>query len=630
LFRGSTAGFVYDVWMPITMAPAMGSGPTLTYRGCRDLTSTLVRLAPGVTMEQARAEVGALAKRLAAAYPDTNRGVDATLSPVWAGRLGAPAVLSKPLAILAAACTLLLILVCANVANLLLARAVSRQKELALRVAFGAGRSRLVRQLLTETLLLAGAGAALALVAVSWMGPFLNHLLPPGDYPFDLGARLDGRALGFTILLVVLVTVASGLAPALLSVRGDLTENLNEGGRAGVGGRHSHRLREVLVGIEVAVATAAVVGAALFMRSFDNARQIEPGFETANVAVGQFYLSNAGYGAEEQRSFCRSLRERMASVPGVTGVSYTDFVPLTSPASSPQDQLEVEGYVPAPSEQMILHRATVPPGFFDFMGIRLLEGRDFTERDDAASPQVMIVNETFTRRFFGGASPIGRRVKLKGVNQTAIVVGKVRDSKYDTPTEAPAPYFYLPFQQWFFPGLNFSFLVKTKGDPMRVIPELRRQALALNQDAAFQSVRLEDAIGYSLYSQRLAASLLSVVGMLCLLLAAVGLYGVVSYGVSQRSREFGIRMALGATPSSVTRMVAAESLRLAIPGLLAGLVLAFATARIASGMLVGISPGDPLTLGGAALFLLATMLLASYWPARRAVRVDPMTAVRCQ
>jgi predicted permease len=528
-FRGSTAGFVYDVWMPITMARDMGAGDhTLTYRGCRDLTSTLVRLAPGVTLDQARAEVRALAKKPAAAHPDTNRGVEATLAPVWAGRFGAPGILLKPLAILAGACTLLLVVVCANVANLLLARTVSRQRELAVRFAFGARRGRLLRQLLSETLVLAGGGAAVGLVLVAWTGQSLNLLLPPVDFPFDLASRLGGRTLGFTVLLVVLATVASGLAPALASLRGDLTRALNEGGRAGVGGRRSHRLQALLVGIEVAVATAAVVGAALFVRSFQNARRIEPGFETRNVAIAQFHLSNAGYGADEQRSFCRALRERMAAVAGVVGVSYSDFVPLTSPGSSPQDQLEVDGYVPAPTERMIVHRATVPPGYFEFMGIRLLEGREFTERDEAAAPLVTIVNETFTRRFFGGQSPIGRTVRLKGAGASAIVVGEVRDSKYDAPTEGAAPYFYLPFDQWFAPGLNVAFLVKTAGDPMLAIPELRRQALALNQDAVFQPVRLTDAIGYSLYARRLSASLLSGVAVLCLLLAAVGLYGVIS------------------------------------------------------------------------------------------------------
>ena len=407
-----TVGLVYDVWMPIAMAGEMGTGPVLTYRGCRDLTSTLVRLRPGVTLEQARAEVGALAKRLAAAYPETNRGVEATVVPLWAGHLAAQGMLSKPLGILMAVSALLLMIVCANVANLLLARAVSRQKEFAIRVAHGARRSRLVRQLLTETLLLAAAGAAVGLLAVVWTGQWLNRLLPPVDFPIDLRGGLNWPTLGFTLAVVVVATVASGLPPALLSTRGDLSRALNEGGRGGIGGTRSHRLRGLLVGIEVALAMVAVVGAGLFLRSFRNARRIEPGFDTRNVVVSQFYLSNAGYTAEEQWAFCRTLRERMETVPGVIGVTYSDFVPLTSPASSPADQLTVEGYVPAPGEQMWIHRATVPPGYFQFMGIPMLEGRDFTERDEAGAPPVMIVNETFARHFFGDRSPVGRTVRI--------------------------------------------------------------------------------------------------------------------------------------------------------------------------------------------------------------------------
>ena len=628
-FRGSTVGLVYDVWMPITMAAEMGTGNgTLNYRACRDLTSTIVRLKPGVTLDQARGEVGALTKRLAAAYPDTNRGVDATVVPVWAGHLGAQGILLKPLQILMAVCALLLIIGCANVANLLLARAVSRQKEFAIRLALGARHSRLVRQLLTETLLLAAAGATVGIVMMLWMRELLNRLLPPVDFPFDLGGGLNLPTLGFTLLVVAVATVASGLAPALLSVRGDLNNTLNEGGRSGIGGMGSHRLRGLLVGIEVALAMVALVGAGLFLRSFRNVSRIEPGFDTKNVAVSQFYLSNAGYTAEEQWSFCRRLRERMEAVPGVIGVTYSDFVPLTSPGSSPENQLGVEGYVPAPNEQMLIHRATVPPGYFQFMGIRMLEGRDFTERDEAGAPVVMIVNDTFARHFFGAASPLGRTVDIAGSKAT--IIAEVKDSKYDTPTEGPTPYFYLPFRQWFGPGLNFSMLIKTTGDPMVTVPDLRREALTLNQDAIFHSVRLTDAIGYSLYAQKVAASLLTAIGALCVLLAAIGLYSVMSYAVSQRTQEFGIRMALGASHFNVLHMVTRESLFLTIPGLLVGIAAALAAFRVFSGMLVGVSPNDPLTLGGSALFLVAVTLLASYLPARRAVRIDPMTALRCQ
>lgn len=627
-FRGSTVGLVYDVWMPITMAEDMGTGPEFTYRGCRDLTSTIVRLKPGVTLDQAREEISALAKRLAAQYPDTNRGVDAIVVPVWAGHLGAQGVLLKPLQILMAVCVLLLIIVCANVANLLLSRAVTRQKEFGLRLAFGAGRSRIIRQLMTETFLLVTGGAALSVLLVVWMESSLNRLLPRVDFPFDLRGGLSLSTLGFTLLVVVVVTVAAGLIPALLSIRGNLSQTLNEGGRSGIGGTRAHRLRGLLVGIEVALAMVALISAGLFLRSFGNASRIEPGFNTRNVSVSQFYLSNAGYTAEEQRSFCRRLRERMEAVPGVTGVTYSDFVPLTSPGSSPQDQIVVDGYVPAPDEQMLLHRATVPPGYFDFMGIRMIEGRDFTERDEPGAPAVMIVNETFARHFFGDATPIGRTIRIYGANVT--IVAEVKDSKYDTPMQAPIPYFYVPFQQVFSPGLNFSILMRTTGDPMAVIPDLRREALALNQDAFFHSVRLEDAVGYSLYPQKVAATLLTATATLCLFLAAIGLYSVMSYAISQRTQEIGVRMALGASRCKVVQMVTRESVLLTLPGLLLGIVGAVAALRFFRSMLVGVSPTDPLTFAAAAVFLIAVAMVASYLPARRALRIDPMIALRCQ
>jgi predicted permease len=628
-FRGSTVGLVYDVWMPISMAEDMGTGDgTLNYRGCRDLTSTIVRLKPGVTLDQARDQASALAKRLAAAYPNTNRGVDAIVIPVWAGHLGAQGVLLKPLQILMAVCALLLIIVCANVANLLLSRAVTRQKEFGLRLAFGAGRTRIIRQLLTETFLLVTAGAALSILLMLWMERSLNRLLPRVDFPFDLRGGLSLSTLGFTLLVVLVVTVAAGLVPALLSIRGNLSQTLNEGGRSGIGGTRTHRLRALLVGVEVALAMVALISAGLFLRSFGNASRIEPGFNTRNVSVSQFYLSNAGYTAAEQRSFCRRLRERMEAVPGVTGVTYSDFVPLTSPGTSPQDQLVVDGYVPAPDEQMLLHRATVPPGYFDFMGIHMLEGRDFTERNAAGAPAVMIVNETFARHFFGDATPVGRTIHIYSANVT--IIAEVKDSKYDTPMQAPIPYFYVPFQQVFAPGLNFSILIKTIGDPMAVISDLRREALALNQDAFFHSVRLEDAVGYSLYPQKVAATLLTATATLCLLLAAIGLYSVMSYAISQRTQEIGVRMALGASQFKVLQMVSRESVLLTLPGLVLGIGAALVALRFFRSMLVGVSPTDPLTFVGAAVFLIAVALLASYLPARRALRIDPMIALRCQ
>jgi predicted permease len=628
-FRGTTVGLVYDFWMPITMAGEMVAGnATLNYRGCRDLTSTIVRLKPGVTVDQARSELSALAKRLAAAYPQTNRGVDATILPVWAGHLGAQSVLLKPLQILMAVCVLLLVIVCANVSNLLLARAVSRHREFGLRRAFGACSSRIIRQLLTETLLLVLAAAAVGLILLVWLGKSLDRLLPAVDFPFDLRGGVNISTFGFTLLIVVLITVASGLAPGLLSIRANMSQALNEGGRSGIGSTRSHRLRSVLVGMEVTLAMLALVSAGLFMRSFYNASRIEPGFNTQNSLVAQFYLSSAGYNADEQRAFARRLRERIEPLPGVTAVTYSDFVPLSSPGSSPQDQLVVEGYLPAPDEQMLLHRATVPPGYFQFMNIRMIEGRDFTERDDAGAPAVMIVNETFARHFFGNASPLGRTVHVAG--STVTIIAEVKDSKYNTPIEAPSPYFYLPFRQYFAPSLNVAMLIRTSGDPLAIVPELRREALALNQDASFHSLLFSDAVTFSLYAHKVAASLLAAIAGLCLLLAAIGLYSVMSYAVSQRTQEFGVRMALGASRSKVVWVVTRESLVLTVPGLLLGIAVALLAFRLFSGMLVGVSASDPFTLAASALFLTAVILLASYLPARRAMHIDPMVALRCQ
>jgi predicted permease len=319
----------------------------------------------------------------------------------------------------------------------------------------------------------------------------------------------------------------------------------------------------------------------------------------------------------------------MEAVPGVIGVSYSDVVPLEGiVGSAPWHQIEVEGYVPAPKEQMMIHRATVPPGHFKLMAIPLLEGRDFTEQDEDKKPLVMIVNVAFARHFFGGANPIGRKVKLEGDSIT--VVGMVKDSKINTALEAPFPFFYVPFQQRFAPGLNFTVFLKTVGGPMRMIPTLRREALALNQDANFRAGLMTDAAGGSLYPQKVAASLLSVVGGVSLLLAALGLYSVMSYAVSQRTRELGIRMALGARSGHVRALVVWEGIKLTAPGLVAGVAGALAAARVVSGMLVEVSTADPVTFGAAAAFLAAVAMLASFVPAMRATRVDPVTALRCE
>ena len=629
-FRGSLAGVLFDVWAPITLATAMGTGNgTLHYRATRDETSTIVRLKPGVRLEQARAEAAALGRRLAEMYPETNRGVDLTLTPLWQGHLGTQGILGKPLKILMAVCILLLLIACANVANLLLARAVSRQKELGIRLALGARPIQVIRQLLIETLVVATAGALAGVFLAMGMGRTLALLVAVQDVPLDLGGGIDLATLTFTVALTILTTLISGLAPAAMAAHSDLEETLKEGGRSGGAGRRSHRLRGSLVAGEMSLAIVALIGAGLLWQSFRNASGIQPGFDRTNVSVSQFYLSYAGYSGPEQWRFCRELRSRMEAQPGVIGVTYSDVVPMSTPSGgglTPWHKLEIPGYVPAPNEQMMIHRATVPPGYFKLLGIAMLEGRDFTESDSVDAPMVIIVNETFARRFFHGSYPIGRKVGLEGNLPT--VVGLVKDSKYHTPTEGPLPFFYIPFRQWFYPGLNFSVFVKTAGDPLRITPVLRREALALNQDATFTTRMLADANALSLSNLNVGASLLSTVGALSLLLAAIGLYSVMSYAVSQRTQELAIRMALGAQAGQVLRQVLRQALVMTAPGVLVGLVIAFAAARVVGDMLVSVSVTDPLTFAGAAVFLGLVAALASYFPARRATKCDPMTSLR--
>ena len=629
-FHGTFAGVVFDLWMPVTMATAMGTGDgTLHYRGTRDETATIVRLKPGITIEQARAEAGALGKRLAALYPETNRGIDVTVTPLWQGHFGAQSMLFQPLRVLMALSLLLLLIVCANVSNLLLARTVSRQREFSLRLALGARRLRIAAQLLIETLLVAAGGVAVGLMLVSWLGRSLLSLTPINAIPMDVGGELNRPTLCFTLLIAVVVTLLSGTAPALLVARFHLNETLKEGGRSGGAGSGSHRLRGLLVVCEMTLVMVALIGAGLFYRSFRNASTIAPGFDRNNISVSEFYLSNAGYSAREQWDFCRSLRRRMEGTPGVVGVGYSDGIPMSVSSgfgSTPTDQVDVEGYVPSPKEQMVVHLASVSPGYFNLLGIPMLEGRDFTERDSEEAPNVIVVNQTFADRFFHGRDPIGHTVRCN--IGPATVIGLVKNTKYHTPIEAPIPFFYAPFRQRFAPGLNFSVFLKTTGDPMAVTATLRREALALNQDAVFSTTLLSQATARSLFTQRAAASLLGVVGGICLLLAAVGLYSVMSYAVSQRTQEMGIRMALGAQRSHLLGLVLREGLRLTIPGLFAGGVIAVAATRVIGGMLTGVSAADPLTFASAAAFLTLVAALASYLPALRAMRVEPVVALR--
>jgi predicted permease len=626
-FHGTRSGLDYEMWMPLTMYGQ------LTHTGdwmLRDRNTRnfmmLARLAPGVTIEQARGEVQALANRMAVSDADSNQGIGATVLPVWQSHFGPQAMLLTPITILMGASGVVLLIVCANLANLLLARATGRLKEFSVRLAMGARPMRLVRQLLTETLLMAAAGSVCGLMIANLLGGALRWLLPGVARPAMLQPPLDGQVIAFTTALAFGVAILAGLAPALHASRANVNEMLKEGGRIGSSGAHSHRLRGLLVTSEVALAVIALVGAGLFLKSFQTARAMDPGFKPDGVALARFDFSTADYDARQTDSYCRRLREQLEHQPGVTAVSYDDSAPLGFSGGN-WETLEVEGYVPGPNENMKIYRDLVSPGYFETMKIPLVEGRDFDLRDNSTSLKVMIVNQEFVRRFLANRSVIGR--KVHGWGEWFTIVGVAKDSKYHRVTDSPQPYFYIPIRQIFRPEYGLTFNVRTSGSVNEAIAALRREAITIDPALTiFDAGPMTEYVAASLFGAKIAASLLSVLSGLGLLLAAIGLYSVMAYAVAQRTGEIGIRVTLGAQPRDIMRLVIRQGIAFAAAGLVVGSLAAAALAHVVAAMLVGVGLADPLVYAAATAFTVLVTLASAAVPAWRALRVDPAVALR--
>ena len=633
-FHGTMGGLSLDIWVPLSQVHEMGGVNNWT-AGDRALRSYNItaRLKPGVSIRRARAEVQAVASRIASAYPRTHRGFSATLLPVWQAHNGAQALLLNPLRILMAVAFVVLLIACANVANLLLARSVSRQREFGIRIALGASRARLVRQLLGEAALLAGGGALVGVVLAPWMGDSLGYLLPATDLPImaafsPTGSRLlNLSVLAFTVLVCLLTAILSAIVPALYSSRIPVNETLKEGGRSGMSGARSHRARGALVVFEVALAAVVLIGAGLFQRSFQNARAVHPGFDSHNVLVARMYLSSAGYSRDQEIRFDRDLRLRLERAAGVQEVSYADWVPLSF-GDAPWESVGVDGYTRDGLAESTVTRTLVAPGYFQLMRIPVLSGRDFSEKDDdPKSAAVIIVNQAFARRFFGRRDPVGRKAGVNG--RASLIVGMVRDTKQNSPAESPYPLLYLPFSQGFGTGHNNFIFLRTAGDPGSVRATLRHEIAALDSTAGiYDAETLVEYTGAALYPQKVAAMLLAGLGVLSLVLAALGLYSVMAYAVTERTHEIGIRMALGASRSAVHAMIARKAMSMTGVGLAAGIAGALVLAHVVGSLLVGVSPADPIAFLFAIVFLSGVSLAASYLPARRATRVDPVTALR--
>jgi predicted permease len=626
-FHGTHAGLDYDFWVPLTMYGQLTHTGTwmLQDRNTRNFM-LLARLARGVTMEQARAEAQSLANRMAIADADSNQGIGATVLPVWQSHFSTQAMLLTPVSILMGAGGVVLLIVCANLANLLLVRATGRMKEFSIRLAIGAKRRQIVAQLFTETLVMAVAGSIGGLVLAHWLSDALRWLLPSVARPVMLPAPLDGQVFVFGAALALLVAFLSGLVPALHASRADINACLKQGGRTGAAGTGTSRMRTLLVVSEMALAVVALVGAGLLLKSLQSARAINPGFSPEGVALAQFDFSTAGYDAQQVDSFCRRLNDRLKQLPGVSNVAYDDSVPLGFHGGN-WETLEVEGFVPGRNENMKIYRDLVSPKFFDSMKISLVEGRDFDWRDDANSQKVMIVNQEFVRRFVGDRNPIGR--KVHGWGEWFTIVGVVKDSKYHRVTESAQPYFYIPIRQIFRPEYGLTFHVRTSGSVSEAIASLQRETATIDPALTiFDAEPMTEYVAASLFGAKIAATLLGVLSAVGLLLAAMGLYGVLAYSVAQRTQEIGLRVALGAGRADVLKLVIRQGLQLTLVGIVAGTLIAVGLGRFLSSLLYEVKPADPTTFLGVAVLLTAVALLACYIPARRAVRIDPMVALR--
>jgi putative ABC transport system permease protein len=582
------------------------------------------RLKPGVTLSQASAEVDNIAKRLKQQYGDKEEGFGATLISLRQDLVGEtrPALL-----ILLGAVALVLLIACVNVANIILARGASRQKEMALRIALGAGRLHLLRHLLVESVLLALAGGGLGILLALWALAPLRALVP-ADMIGGAPIALDSRVLLFTLFASLASGVLFGLIPGLRLLGADLNVSLQEGARGSAGGGRARRMRNALVVTEIAMAAILLIAAGLLLRSFSHLLNVPEGFDPDHVLSLQLALPQARYPKPGDRvAFVKNTVERVNSLPGIAVASAVSRLPL-NPGNSSRS-VEIEGRTPPPSGDISPDYLVVTPDYFQTLGVPLLAGRTFTDRDDANAAPVAIVSEATAHHFWPGQDVIGKHLRgACGDDKTwCQVVGVVGDLKQHHLEQASKLAVYVPFSQdpWAF----FALVVRTRLEPASAAPAVESAIHSVDADEPVYNVRpMRDVEAASLSPQRLQIALIGLFAALALVLACMGIYGVMAYSVAQRTSEIGVRMALGAQTSNVLGLILGEGLRLAVLGAAIGLAGSFFAARLVSGMLFGVAPSDPFTFASVAVVLVAVAMVACYIPARRATRVDPLVALR--
>jgi len=608
-----------DLWLPTAINPNNPERQNHQF-------GIVARLKPGVTVAESRAEMAVIARRLESAYPATNTGWGVTLFPMaemFTGRI-------RPvLLILLGAVGLLLLIACANLANLLLARAATREKEIAIRGALGAGRLRLIRQLLTESLVLALAGGALGLVLAAW-GVRLLRSVVPDMFPMLQHMSVDVPVLAFTFGISILTGLLFGLVPAWRSSHTDLNTTLKEAAGRSESAGGSHRIRSFLLAGEVALAVLLSVSAGLLLRSFVRVTEVNPGVRTANILTMNLSLPEVKYDTPQKRAtFYKDLIERIDTLPGVRSAGAVVFLPLRVSILSFRiwvNSFTIEGRPPVPQDkQPLADYRPATPGYFNTMGIALRQGRLFDQHDDLDAKRVVLVNEAMVRKHFPHENPLGQRIVM---GKPMEIVGVVADAKLyglDAPVE---PAVYVPHAQHSGDS-SMAVVVRTEGDPTVVAAAVRREILKLDPEQPISNVRsMEQVLSDSLMLRRVAMLLLTVFASLALTLATVGIYGLTAYSVSRRTHEIGLRVALGASQSQILRMVVGRGLVTSLIGAAIGVAAAFELTRGLSGMLYGVTATDPLVFAGVPLLLIAVSVLASYVPARKATRIDPLVALR--
>ncbi len=616
-----------DIWKPLLLdAEALSSNN----RGSHGYTA-LARMRPGVTLAQAQADLAGVTATFKAEYPGNYRtGFTATLRPLQEEIVGDTA---RPLFILLGAVGLVLLIACANVSNLLLARAASRRKEIALRTALGASRGRLVRQLMTESVLIALAGGVLGLVVASWSMDLLIGLAPD-TIPRLREVTLDRRVVAFTALVSLATGVLFGIVPALRASGAALNEVLKDGGRSGESAMHG-RAGRLLVVSEVALSLVLLIGAGLLVHSFARVQNVEPGFDARGMLTLRLALPESRYTTFEQGDrFFDSLFAALRARPGVEAVAAANALPFSGVGGS--RTFHIEGREPKrPEDQPEEQLRIVTDGYFQTMRIPVVKGREFTDRDRLSAPRVAVVNEALARKHWPGETPVGRRVAFsRDEPHWYEIVGVVANIKHRGLDAADRPELYVPYRQPLFSNWTvrpMQVVVRTAGDPMIAASTVRQDVARIDAEQPISDVRtMDDRIGRSLAARRFNMVLLAVFASLALTLAGIGIYGIVAYAVTERTHEIGVRLALGAQRRDVMAMIVAQGMAMAAAGAAVGVVSALLLTRLMTSLLFGVSAADPITFAAIPLLLAAVAFVACYLPARRATRVDPLAALRTE